>query len=206
MHGYDVVAHAEINPELGGEEGFARFVAALKAHGLGQLLDMVPNHMGVFGADNAWWMDVLENGPASLLRAALRHRLAAAQRRADRQGAAAVLGVHYGEALDNGELVLRFEARPAASPSATSTTAFRSRPRATRWCWRGRSRLGDAASFGRAGEPGHRLRAPAGAGHGVSQGACRTRARQGTAQGPARAPRAAAARFRRAGARRRWPS
>ena len=39
--------------------------AALKTHGMGQILDMVPNHMGVMGADNAWWMAVLEDGPAS---------------------------------------------------------------------------------------------------------------------------------------------
>lgn len=66
MHGYDVVAHDEVNPELGGREGFDRFCAALREHGLGQLLDLVPNHMGVTGGDNVRWMDVLENGPASL--------------------------------------------------------------------------------------------------------------------------------------------
>jgi (1->4)-alpha-D-glucan 1-alpha-D-glucosylmutase len=65
MHGYDIVAHDEINPELGGAAGHKRLSAALREHGMGQLLDMVPNHMGVLGADNAWWMDVLENGPAS---------------------------------------------------------------------------------------------------------------------------------------------
>jgi (1->4)-alpha-D-glucan 1-alpha-D-glucosylmutase len=109
MHGYDVVAHAEVNPELGGEEGFARFVAALKAHGLGQLLDMVPNHMGVFGADNAWWMDVLENGPAS--RYAQHFDIDWQPLNVELTGKVLlpILGVHYGEALDNGELVLRFE-------------------------------------------------------------------------------------------------
>ena len=64
-HGYDVVAHDQINPELGGQAGFERFSAALKAHGMGLLLDVVPNHMGVFGADNPWWMDVLEHGEAA---------------------------------------------------------------------------------------------------------------------------------------------
>jgi len=63
-HGYDVTDCTQINPELGGLAGFERFSDALHAHGLGLLLDIVPNHMGV-GADNAWWMDVLEHGQAS---------------------------------------------------------------------------------------------------------------------------------------------
>ena len=63
-HGYDVTDCTQINPELGGMAGFERFSDALHAHGLGLLLDIVPNHMGV-GADNAWWMDVLAHGQAS---------------------------------------------------------------------------------------------------------------------------------------------
>jgi (1->4)-alpha-D-glucan 1-alpha-D-glucosylmutase len=141
MHGYDVVAHAEVNPELGGEEGFARFVAALKANGLGQLLDMVPNHMGVFGADNAWWMDVLENGPASLFAQHFDIDWHPLNVELTGKVLLPVLGVHYGEALDNGELVLRFEdARAAASLSPITTIGFRLRRRAIRWCWSGRSR------------------------------------------------------------------
>ncbi|MET3372631.1 (1-_4)-alpha-D-glucan 1-alpha-D-glucosylmutase [Variovorax boronicumulans] len=110
MHGYDVVAHAQVNPELGGEEGFARFVEALKAHGLGQLLDLVPNHMGVFGADNAWWMDVLENGPASPFAPYFDIDWQPLNVELTGKVLLPVLGVHYGEALDHGELVLRFEA------------------------------------------------------------------------------------------------
>ncbi|MHB8283923.1 MAG: malto-oligosyltrehalose synthase [Caulobacteraceae bacterium] len=64
-HGYDQVDPTRINPELGGEDGFRALVAALKTHGLGVILDIVPNHMAVGGADNRWWLDVLENGPQS---------------------------------------------------------------------------------------------------------------------------------------------
>ena len=64
MHGYDVTRHDRLNPELGGDEGFARFAARLRALGMGLLLDIVPNHMGV-GNDSVWWQDVLENGRAS---------------------------------------------------------------------------------------------------------------------------------------------
>jgi len=49
-----------------GRDDFDRFVAELRRHGMGQLLDVVPNHMGIMGADNAWWMEVLEDGPASV--------------------------------------------------------------------------------------------------------------------------------------------
>jgi (1->4)-alpha-D-glucan 1-alpha-D-glucosylmutase len=64
MHGYDVTRHDRLNPELGGDEGFAKLSAELQRQGLGLLLDIVPNHMGV-GNDSIWWQDVLENGHAS---------------------------------------------------------------------------------------------------------------------------------------------
>ncbi len=65
MHGYDIIDHNSLNPEIGSQEDYERFVAELHRHGMRQILDIVPNHMGVMGADNAWWLDVLENGEAS---------------------------------------------------------------------------------------------------------------------------------------------
>ena len=65
MHGYDVVDPGTINPDLGSAADFDRFNRQLRAHGLSQLLDIVPNHMGVESADNTWWQDVLRNGEAS---------------------------------------------------------------------------------------------------------------------------------------------
>src|SRR5678816_2518431 len=64
-HGYDVIDHTRINPELGGEDGFTALVSALRAHDLGVIVDIVPNHMAVGGADNPCWLHVLENGQAS---------------------------------------------------------------------------------------------------------------------------------------------
>ena len=64
-HGYDVVDHSRLNDELGGEDGFRRLVDALRGAGLGQVVDIVPNHMAIDGAANRWWWDVLENGPSS---------------------------------------------------------------------------------------------------------------------------------------------
>ncbi len=108
-HGYDIVDHNQINPELGGEEALRRMVAALRAHGMGLILDIVPNHMGVGGADNAWWMDVLEWGRASQYAdffdvdwdppdSTLRGRMLAP-----------FLGAAYGEVLKAGDLVLKFD-------------------------------------------------------------------------------------------------
>jgi (1->4)-alpha-D-glucan 1-alpha-D-glucosylmutase len=64
-HGYDVGNYHQINPELGGEEGFLALSQALKSHGMGLLLDFVPNHMGISGPFNPWWNDVLECGRSS---------------------------------------------------------------------------------------------------------------------------------------------
>src|SRR6185312_4921037 len=63
MHGYDVTDPTRVNPELGGEGGLRDLVAALRRAGLGLIVDIVPNHMAVGGADNAWWTDVLRHGP-----------------------------------------------------------------------------------------------------------------------------------------------
>ena len=106
-HGYDIVDHGVINPELGGEDGFYRLSDALKRHGLGLILDIVPNHMGVGGADNAWWLSMLEWGQLSPNAAAFDvdwERLGAGGRLV-----IPVLGDRYGDALEKGDLKLAFE-------------------------------------------------------------------------------------------------
>jgi (1->4)-alpha-D-glucan 1-alpha-D-glucosylmutase len=65
MHGYDITNHNEFNSELGGEEGFRRMLRAFRDHGLEHILDYVPNHMGVGGPHNPFWLDLLEWGSAS---------------------------------------------------------------------------------------------------------------------------------------------
>ncbi|MGU3390705.1 malto-oligosyltrehalose synthase [Sphingomonas sp. M1A8_2b] len=64
-HGYDVVDPTRINPELGGEDAFRSLVAALRSRDMGVIIDIVPNHMGVAGGENAWWNDVLTHGETS---------------------------------------------------------------------------------------------------------------------------------------------
>ena len=65
-HGYDICDHSQLNPELGTREDFDSLVDALQARGMHLIVDIVPNHMGVGHSCNAWWMDVLENGPSSI--------------------------------------------------------------------------------------------------------------------------------------------
>ena len=64
-HGYDVVAHDRVNPELGGEDAFRRLAEELRSRAMGLLLDIVPNHMSVGGDANRRWLDMLENGPTA---------------------------------------------------------------------------------------------------------------------------------------------
>jgi (1->4)-alpha-D-glucan 1-alpha-D-glucosylmutase len=64
-HGYDVVDYTRVNSELGGEPGRAGFAEKLRSCGLGQVLDIVPNHMAISGEHNVWWWDTLENGAFS---------------------------------------------------------------------------------------------------------------------------------------------
>lgn len=64
-HGYDVVDPASVDADRGGEMAHARLCRALRRHGLHQLLDIVPNHMGIGTRQNCWWWDVLRRGRAS---------------------------------------------------------------------------------------------------------------------------------------------
>jgi (1->4)-alpha-D-glucan 1-alpha-D-glucosylmutase len=109
-HGYDVVDHNALNPELGGEEGLQQLSAALADADMGLILDFVPNHVGVHYADNAWWLDVLEWGRASPYAdffdidwSLLAHRPAGGV-------LLPILGTSYGEALERGEIELRYDA------------------------------------------------------------------------------------------------
>ena len=108
-HGYDVVDHTRLNEELGGAEAHARMTAALQAHGLGQILDIVPNHMAVSGRANAWWWDVLENGPSSRYASYFDIDWDPPERKLIASVLVPILGDHYGRVLENGELVLHRE-------------------------------------------------------------------------------------------------
>ncbi|MBE0620596.1 MAG: malto-oligosyltrehalose synthase [Burkholderiales bacterium] len=109
-HGYDIIDHNSFNPDLGGAEGFERLCGELRKHGMGQILDMVPNHMGVMGADNVWWMDVLENGPASAFGDFFDIDWQPVNPELVNRVLVPVLGDQYGMVLEAGEFKLVFEA------------------------------------------------------------------------------------------------
>ena len=110
VHGYDITDHNAFNPEIGGEQDFERLVAVLHEHDMGQMLDMVPNHMGVMESDNVWWLDVLENGPASSYAGHFDIDWEPLSEELRRKVLVAVLSDHYGAVLGNGELRLVFDA------------------------------------------------------------------------------------------------
>lgn len=103
---YDIVDHSEINPELGGEPALRRMVAALRHHGMGLIIDIVPNHMGVGGADNAWWLDVLEWGRTSQYAEYFDIDWDPPDISLQGKVLAPFLGCAYGAALASGDLVL----------------------------------------------------------------------------------------------------
>jgi (1->4)-alpha-D-glucan 1-alpha-D-glucosylmutase len=109
-HGYDVVDHTKINPELGGDAGFERLSQALKVHDLGLILDFVPNHVGVHFADNPWWLDVLEWGPASPHAVSFDIDWELLPYRARGGVLLPIIGSSYGDALEKGEIELRYDA------------------------------------------------------------------------------------------------
>src|SRR5437899_8872662 len=99
-HGYDVVDHSRVNEELGGEEGHARLCRKLAEHGLGQVLDVVPNHMAISGRGNHWWWDVLENGTSSRSASYFDVSWDPPERKLKNRILVPVLGHHYGRVLD----------------------------------------------------------------------------------------------------------
>ena len=105
-HGYDIVDHNALNPELGGEAAFARLSEALARVDLGLILDFVPNHVGIGGADNVWWLDVLEWGTASPHAVSFDIDWEAPSSRG--RVLVPILGRPYGDALEAGEIVLKF--------------------------------------------------------------------------------------------------
>ncbi|WP_035672293.1 malto-oligosyltrehalose synthase, partial [Bradyrhizobium liaoningense] len=108
-HGYDTVDHSQFNPELGGEAGFARLNEALEAHDVGLIIDFVPNHVGVHFADNPWWLDVLEWGQASPHAASFDIDWDQLAFRARGGVLLPILGSSYGEALERGDIELRYD-------------------------------------------------------------------------------------------------
>jgi (1->4)-alpha-D-glucan 1-alpha-D-glucosylmutase len=108
-HGYDIVDPNALNPEVGNEEEYDGLVAELYRFGMGQVLDIVPNHMCIESSDNLWWMDLLENGPSSMHADFFDVDWEPVKRELKDKVLCPILGDQYGAVLENGELALAFE-------------------------------------------------------------------------------------------------
>jgi (1->4)-alpha-D-glucan 1-alpha-D-glucosylmutase len=108
-HGYDIVDHEALNPEIGDEADYEALIAELRRHGMGQILDVVPNHMAVGGSDNAWWQDVLEHGESSRYAGYFDIDWRPADPALRGRVLLPFLGDYYGKVIERGELEPAFD-------------------------------------------------------------------------------------------------
>ena len=108
QHGYDIVDPTTMNPELGTEHDFRIFTDTLAQHGMGQILDVVPNHMGIAKSCNAWWLDVLENGPSSNYAAFFDIDWHPVKAELEYKVLLPILGEQYGTVVENEEIILEY--------------------------------------------------------------------------------------------------
>src|SRR5438477_8004733 len=109
LHGYDITDHNKFNAAIGSREDYDAWVAELHAHGMGQIVDFVPNHMGINDPQNTWWQDVLENGPSSLYAPYFDIDWRPLKSDLEDKVLLPILGDQYGRVLERGELQVRFE-------------------------------------------------------------------------------------------------
>ncbi len=108
LHGYDIIDPNSLNPEVGSEKEYEQLAEELRNHGLGQILDIVPNHMCIESSDNVLWMDVLENGPSSVHADFFDIDWEPVKRELKDKVLFPILGDQYGAVLENGELTIAF--------------------------------------------------------------------------------------------------
>src|SRR5688572_21756917 len=108
-HGYDVADPTRLNPEVGDEDSYGRWIGQLRDHGMGHILDLVPNHMGIAQSANPWWQDVLENGASSRDAAVFDIDWMPLKPELEHKVLLPVLGDTYGAVLERQEIALEYE-------------------------------------------------------------------------------------------------
>jgi (1->4)-alpha-D-glucan 1-alpha-D-glucosylmutase len=108
-HGYDVADPTRLNPEVGSDADYWAWVAALRDHHMGHVLDVVPNHMGIAKSANPWWLDVLENGPSSRFARFFDISWHPVKGELANKLLIPILGDQYGAVLERQELQLTFQ-------------------------------------------------------------------------------------------------
>ena len=109
LHGYDIVDPTTLNPDLGTEDDFRLFTDSLTQHGMGQILDVVPNHMGIAKSCNAWWQDVLENGPSARYASFFDIDWRPVKAELEGKVLLPILGEQYGTVVENQEIILEYQ-------------------------------------------------------------------------------------------------
>ena len=109
LHGYDTLDQNQLNPEVGSVEEHAEWCAALAKHDMGQILDIVPNHMCIEGQGNRYWADLLENGPSSRYASFFDIDWHPVKQELHNKILIPILGDQYGTVLEQGELQLVFD-------------------------------------------------------------------------------------------------
>jgi len=109
LHGYDIVDPNRLNPEVGTEDDYNGLIDELRKFGMGQILDIVPNHMCVLTKDNLWWRDVLENGISSAYENFFDIDWEPVKKELRNKVLLPILGDQYGKVLENQEIKLSFE-------------------------------------------------------------------------------------------------
>ena len=107
-HGYDVADPTCLNPEIGDRESYMRWVKTLRAHHMGHIIDMVPNHMGIAQSSNPWWQDVLENGPSSQYASFFDIDWHPLKQELENKVLLPILGDSYGAVLERQEITLHY--------------------------------------------------------------------------------------------------
>ncbi len=107
--GYDTCDFSRISPELGGEEAFNSLVEALHRHGMGMIVDFVPNHMSAHPQWNQWWRSVLANGPSSSVSEYFDVDWNPVNSNLHGKVLLAILGRQYGDVLESGELRIAYQ-------------------------------------------------------------------------------------------------
>jgi (1->4)-alpha-D-glucan 1-alpha-D-glucosylmutase len=109
-HGYDVTDPTRLNPEIGTDEEYWKWIEALQSRQMGHVLDLVPNHMGIAKSANPWWQDVLENGPSSRFARFFDIDWYPVKDELVDRVLIPILGDQYGSVLERQELELAYEA------------------------------------------------------------------------------------------------
>src|SRR5438270_3244094 len=109
MHGYDIIDHNKLNAAIGSQDDYEGWIAELHKHEMGQVLDFVPNHMGIAESGNKWWDDVLENGPSSMYAPYFDVEWRPQKEDLRDKVLLPILTDQYGRVLERGEFKVRFE-------------------------------------------------------------------------------------------------